>query len=108
MKFNPSHLSRRGAAIGLALTSAIVLLAVSAAAVAMPSDGQPAARPDAGASGQTGSSVDHAISFRETLGLRADRAYVEQLDSDPAASRALGIATTAQELAQVNDVQFTV
>ncbi|HEY5477444.1 MAG TPA: hypothetical protein VIK11_12110 [Tepidiformaceae bacterium] len=47
------------------------------------------------------SSVDYAMKVRSSYGLRFDRAYVESVESDPTASRELGIALTADEVSEV-------
>ncbi len=45
--------------------------------------------------------VDYAVKLRSSFGLRSDRPYVESIESDPNASRELGIALTPEEVKEV-------
>jgi hypothetical protein len=53
-------------------------------------------------------SVDYAMKVRSSYGLRFDRPYVESIESDPTASRELGIALTADEVETVKASQAPV
>ena len=53
-------------------------------------------------------SVEYAMKRRSSYGLRSDRPYVESIESDPTASRELGIALTADEVETVKASQAPV